>query len=151
MTERGHMMVRKVRTRVLASSDIKFLKKLTGIIKRNHDFRILEEPSSGLVMIKMRESAQNHLFYLGEVLVTECKVMLKDQIGLGIIKGVQKKKARYMAIIDAAYSANVAEIALLDQMLEHEKEHQDQAKAADVATILKTKVDFETLDEEVKA
>ena len=38
-------------------------------------------------MVKVRESAQRTLFYLGEVLITECKVMINGFLGIGMVKG----------------------------------------------------------------
>jgi len=144
-------MRRKQRTEILIDCDIEKLEEMAKIIETKHNIEILEEPNSGLIMVKMRESAQKHLFYLGEVFVTECKVMLDGVIGLGIIKGAHKKRANYLAIIDAAYNAKVRETKDLDLMIKEEKLKIDEKKALICKQILKTKVDFETLDEEVKA
>lgn len=144
-------MVRKERTEVMAHAETAFLKKLVAYVTKNHEVQILEEPNSGLVMMKMRESAQKHLFYLGEVFVTECKVMIGDVIGLGILQGAHKKRAQYMAIVDGAYNAGIEEIVHMDRLLESEKQRQKDYRKKEIAQLLKTKVDFETLDEEVKS
>lgn len=144
-------MVRKERTEILVNSPIAFLKKLANIIESQYELSTIEKPNSGLVMMKMRESAKKHLFYLGEVFVTECKVLLNDVIGLGIIQGSHSKKAHCLAVIDAAYNAHVPETILLDRLLEKASHELKEAKRHQIAHLLKTKVDFETLDEEVKA
>jgi len=112
---------------------------------------MLEEPNSGLVMVKMRESAMKHLFYLGEVFVTECKVMINDVTGLGIIKGSHPKKSYYLAVIDAAYNADLEETKILDEMILEIGECIKENRKKETAQLLKTKVDFVTLDEEVKS
>ena len=145
------MIVRKKRTEIMAKCEAKELKELSRLVEERHNVKVLEKPNSGLVMVKMRESAQKHLFYLGEVLVTECKVTIGDVIGLGIIQGVHLKKAYFMAVVDAAYSADVTEVKKLDKMLYALDEKVKERTAKETARILKTKVDFETLDEEVKA
>lgn len=144
-------MIRKLRTEIMAESNLEFLLKLTEHIKENYPIEILEEPNCGMVMVKMREGAKKHLFYIGEVLVTECKVMVNGVIGLGIINGDNRDKAYHMAIIDAAYNADIDELNIIDDMLHKEKLRLDNYKALKNEQILKTKVDFETLDEEVKA
>lgn len=144
-------MTRKERTEILARSDIKTLKKMASVIEKTYSIEKIEDSNSGLVMVKMRESAQKYLFYLGEVFVTECKVLINGVMGLGIIRGAHLKKAYYMAVIDAAYNAQVKEVIKLNDMLLTAKEKIDEQKSLEVSHILKTKVDFETLDEEVKA
>lgn len=144
-------MTRRQRTELMASCDSDFLKKLASIVEKEHDIQTIEEPNSGMVMLKMRENAKKHLFYLGELFVTECKVMINGQIGLGILQGAHKKKALYMAIVDAAYNAQSSVVTSLNRLLENEKTTIHHRKRQSVETILKTKVDFETLDEEVKA
>src|SRR5699024_1231073 len=74
-------------------------------------------------MLKMRESAQNSLFYLGEVLVTECKVMLENDIGVGVVIGTEMELAKYLAIIDEAFEAEVMEVQSILETVK--KEHQD--------------------------
>ncbi|MBN2221969.1 MAG: phosphonate C-P lyase system protein PhnG [Vallitaleaceae bacterium] len=144
-------MNRKQRTEILCSCDLEELKLMSNLITKEHQVSILEKANSGLVMVKMRESAMNHLFYLGEVFVTECKVMIGKSIGLGIIRGSHPKKAYHMAIIDAAYNGRFSELVEIDEVLVHIKKRQEMEKRRQIASLLKTKVDFITLDEEVKA
>jgi alpha-D-ribose 1-methylphosphonate 5-triphosphate synthase subunit PhnG len=144
-------MTRKERTEILAICGLETLKNLSMVITKTHTVKILEEPSGGLVMIKMRESAMKHLFYLGEVFVTECKVMIDEVIGLGIIQGSHPQKAYHLAIIDAAYNSELEAVNKLDHMIQEIGEHHREKEKKVVANVLKTKVDFITLDEEVKS
>lgn len=145
-------MTRKSRTEILALSDTAVLENMVSKIEEKFKAETLEEPNSGLIMVKMRESAQKYLFYLGEVLVTECKVLINGFIGLGIIRGAHPQKAYCMAVIDAAYNINdISLISKLDEMLSDAEVQINRERALKKAGILKTKVDFETVDEEVKA
>ena len=144
-------MNRKKRTELLSYCSLQVLESLTKKIKKKYIIKTIEEPNTGLVMIKMRESAQKSLFYLGEVFVTECKVMIGDSIGIGIIKGYHPKKVYELAIIDAAYKENLEDVKELTKRLNKIEVKILNDKKKEIAQILKTKVEFETLDEEVKA
>jgi alpha-D-ribose 1-methylphosphonate 5-triphosphate synthase subunit PhnG len=145
------MLKRKMRTEILALMDESKLQEIYTKIDSKYDIEMIEEPSNALVMVKMRESAKKHLFYLGEVYVTECKVMIDGELGLGVIKGEKPNKSKYMAAIDAAYNANLEVLDVIDDMIMNEKKDIDVTKQQRINKILETKVNFETLDEEVKA
>ncbi len=144
-------MKRRHRTEILAQSPTKLLRELSEQVENHHAVKVLEEPNSGLVMVKMRETAMKSKFYLGEVLVTECKVLLGDTLGLGILRGSHKKRAYYLAVIDAAFNAVIEESQELAERIKEEGVRIQTALGRERQQILKTKVDFETLDEEVKA
>jgi alpha-D-ribose 1-methylphosphonate 5-triphosphate synthase subunit PhnG len=144
-------MNRKKRTEILVKSDLSFLKKLSALIIDRYEVKEIETPNNGLVMIKMRDSAKKNLFYLGEILVTECKVMIGKVIGLGILKGDYKEKSYHLAVIDAAYNASLEELSLLDEYIEAIEAELNLESMKNINNILRTKVDFNTLDEEVKA
>ncbi len=144
-------MKRRQRTEVLIKANISVAKKLADEIELNHKIITIEEPNSGLVMVKMRETAQKHLFYLGELLVTEAKVQVNESIGLGIVQGNNDELAYCLAVIDAAYNADLPETAGWAAVLQEAQQSVLQAETEEALRILKTKVDFETVDEEVKA
>lgn len=139
-------MTRRKRTEILikGSKDVS-LKLAQGILSK-YDVKTVEEANNGLVMVKVREKAQKSLFYLGEVLITECKVMLNGNLGIGIVKGHEPELAYHLAIIDAAYNANLPETKKWSTVLLHE-ENRIKKDAEDLQNkILKTKVNFETMD-----
>lgn len=140
------LMKRKERTEILVHCDKSFLKKWSDIFEKQERFEIIEKPSQSLVMVKMRESAQNTLFYLCEVLVSEARVECNGKIGIGIIQGIENKSAYYLAVIDAAYQCEFNEIALFEKELLEEKKKQLIEKHHKVAKVMKTKVNFETMD-----
>ena len=79
-------MIRKERTRILVHCEKEFLRQWAEYFKQQNEFHVIEEPKNALTMIRMRESAQNTLFYLGEVLVSETRVECQGVIGIGIIQ-----------------------------------------------------------------
>jgi len=144
-------MNRRVRTEILVKSNLEFLKKLSNLINQNYEINIIEKPNKGLLMMKLRESAQKQLFYIGELLVSEAKVMINNNLGLGIIQGDNLDKAYHLAVIDAAYNSNIKELDEININIKNEEKKLNKKNQIKVNKILKTKVNFETLDEEVKA
>jgi alpha-D-ribose 1-methylphosphonate 5-triphosphate synthase subunit PhnG len=63
---------------------------------------------SGLVMLPMEETAQGELFYLGEVLVAEAHVRAAGHQGYAACLGRDNAQALAIALIDAAFAANIA-------------------------------------------
>jgi len=107
---------------------------------------VVEEPRGGLVMLKLRETAKNSLFYMGELLVTEAKVQIEGRMGLGIIAGDDPEAARDLAVIDAACNAGVPETGEWEGLLLAEEERIAVREAQESARIARTTVDFESMD-----
>lgn len=70
-------MNRKRRTEILIKGSSEIAKKISAEIEEKYIVKIVEEPNYGLVMVKIREGAKKTLFYIGEVLVTEAKVLIE--------------------------------------------------------------------------
>jgi len=140
-------MQRKRRTRILIDYGKETALKMSEEIEKHYLVEMISDPKEALTMIKMRETAQNSLFYAGEVLVTETKVRIENQVGIGLVKGNQREFSRALAIIDAAFAAKLPEtlnwIPVLDE-LEHAGEMLWQAKQDRLAL---TKVNFETMNQ----
>lgn len=139
-------MNRRQRTETLINSSSNLAAVLADEIKGRYVIDLMEEPNHGLVMVKVRETAKKSLFYLGEVLVTECKVQIAGKMGVGLIKGDEPEKAYDLAVIDAAYAAELVETAAWPAKLNMEHDLLKQAYAAEHAKVMRTKVDFETMD-----
>jgi alpha-D-ribose 1-methylphosphonate 5-triphosphate synthase subunit PhnG len=84
----------------------------------------MENPANtGLVMIKARDSVSLQPFYLGENLVTECSVSIQGHFGMGVIMGDEPERAYQIAVVDAAYNANLQVTeSWLKELEEQEKE-----------------------------
>ncbi|WP_404451252.1 phosphonate C-P lyase system protein PhnG [Virgibacillus necropolis] len=139
-------MKRRRRTEILVQGDTSLAQMFAETITHNYECQEIVAPQYGLTMIKMQESAKNSLFYIGEVLVTEAKVEINQNIGIGIVKGMHEELARYLAIIDAAYKANLQETKEWSTQLIEAEKHFTKKKAKEQAELFKTKVNFETMD-----
>lgn len=138
-------MIRKKRTRILIKGSSEVSKKLAQEILDIYDVKTIEESNNGLVMIKARERAKQSLFYIGEVLITECKVMINRSLGIGLVNGHQPELAYNLAIIDAAYNANLMETNAWTKVLLIEEDRINKESEAFKNKVLKTKVNFNTM------
>lgn len=139
-------MKRKQRTEILIEDNGPLAKDLADVIIHQYGYREIAAPDYGLTMIQMRESAKNSLFYLGEVLVTEAKVEVNQAIGIGIVIGMKDELAKHLAIIDAAYRADLPEVADWEQRLEQAANQIKQQKVKKQNHLLKTRVNFDTME-----
>lgn len=139
-------MKRKRRTEILIRSKNNLAKMLSDEINNKYNVEIIEDPNHGLVMIKKRDTAKKELFYLGEVLVTETKVAINGKIGLGIVIGDNEELSKDLAIIDAAYNSNLQEVGSWENKLINEEKKINAYKNEITKRIMKTKVDFKTMD-----
>lgn len=97
-------------------------------------------------MIKMRERGKGELFYIGEALITEAKVYVDGAMGIGILSGEDSDKALDLAIVDGAYNLNSEECKLFYEILLREEERIKNLENNKKNQILKTKVDFTTME-----
>ena len=139
-------MNRRRRTRILIEGSPLLAQQLASEIERNYAIYVVTEPNHALTMIKMRETAKKTLFYLGEVLVTETKVQIDQSFGIGIVVGNEEELSYQLAAIDAAYEADLAEAQNWTALLEKEEQHIREKRDQLEANLLKTKVNFETMD-----
>ncbi|SER25997.1 alpha-D-ribose 1-methylphosphonate 5-triphosphate synthase subunit PhnG [Gracilibacillus ureilyticus] len=139
-------MNRKRRTEILIQNGGNLAKELAEVIKKKYEYQPISEPEYGLTMIKMRESAKKSLFYIGEVMVTEAKVEINQSIGIGIVIGMEDELAQHLAIIDAAYRANLPETVEWEPVLETTAKQLEEQRAREQRVIFETKVDFETME-----
>ena len=138
-------MRRRRRTEILIKGSSEIAKNMFEEIDKNYEIKTIEEPDSALVMIKMRESSKNSLFYLGEVLVTEAKVQINEAFGIGIVRGNKPEFAYWLAVIDAAYNLELKETGNWEKILVEEETRIKAEEALNDSKILKTKVNFESM------
>lgn len=139
-------MNRRKRTEILIKSRNDLAKKLADDIKDKYEIKEIEAPNHGLVMIKIRETAKKELFYLGEIFVSEAKVYIEGVLGLGIVAGDREDLALNLAIIDGAYKKNLEETIQWEKFLLEEEADIRQREKKIEEGVLKTKVDFTTMD-----
>lgn len=140
-------MNRKRRTEILIKGSNEIAKKLCSEIDKKYTVKIVEEPNYGLVMVKMRESAKKTLFYMGEVLVTEAKILIEGKLGIGIVSGNNIELAYWLGVIDAAYNADLEETKGWEKILNCEEIKIKEEMKKKQAKILMTKVNFENMSD----
>jgi alpha-D-ribose 1-methylphosphonate 5-triphosphate synthase subunit PhnG len=136
-------MNRLRRTRILVDGDPAVSRDLCAEIESTYPVRVVSAPREVLVMNKVRESAQGTLFYLGEALLTECRVALLEATGIGLLLGAQHRRAFEMAVVDAAFSRDVPlpEQERWTALLEREEE-----RLAELASPLRQRLDATRVD-----
>lgn len=138
-------MNRKRRTEILIKGSIEIAKKLSSQIEEKYIVKIIEEPNYGLVMVKVREGAKKTLFYIGEVLVTEAKILIKGKLGIGIVTGNNTQLAYCLGVIDATYNASLEETKAWEEVLKNEEINiKEETKKREAKTLM-TKVNFENM------
>jgi alpha-D-ribose 1-methylphosphonate 5-triphosphate synthase subunit PhnG len=146
-------MNRERRTRILIDGDPALSHELCGQIEEDHPVRLVSAPREVLVMNKVRESAQSSLFYLGEALLTECRVMLREVMGIGLILGSHHRRAFELAVIDAAFSQPTP-LPKQSQWVALLKQEEERIAAREVQLRKRldaTRVDFADMSTEVES
>ena len=98
-------------------------------------------------MVQVRETAQGGLFYLGETLMTSCRVRVGSFVGLGLVLGGDRCRAYELAVVDAACAgeAGTPRAECWDGRLRQELAHIEEREAAEARRVATTKVDFSTM------
>jgi alpha-D-ribose 1-methylphosphonate 5-triphosphate synthase subunit PhnG len=135
-----------LRTKILVEGNPELATAFTERIERGHRVKVERPPAKSLALVKARDSASMALFYAGEILLTECTVTVNDTIGFGAVMGDDPDKAYELAVVDAAFRAELPETAeWIGQMLE-EEESIRRKHLQEQAAVLRSKVDFGTLE-----
>ncbi|WP_413375522.1 phosphonate C-P lyase system protein PhnG [Alkalihalobacillus sp. 1P02AB] len=139
-------MKRRRRTKILIEGEPILAKEMAKEITDKYKWQQVVEPRIGLTMVKVRETAQNSLFYLGEVLMSEAKVEVQGAIGIGLAMGDVQDFAQHLAIIDAAYVLELEETKGWNDKLLLEEKKIERDRAKEQHQLFQTKVNFETMD-----
>lgn len=131
---------------ILAGASKDELVVIADQIKADNNVKILKAPQKTLVMVKVRESVKNSLFYLGEVLATECMVTVDRAKGVSVIAGDDFEKAIAAAIIDGYLNGEGEKENVLRQIYELEKKQQKSREAIN-RQLRKSKVNFNLMGE----
>lgn len=145
------MFTRRLRTELLIESEPSLAHEIAQAIASKHKIIVEQSPKQVLVMNKVRESAKNTLFYLGEAVATEAIVYLDQIRGLGIVLGTKDELALDLAIIDAAYAHPdvCTEMKAFDGLLQEAKQRLDAKRREQQKMYQASKVQFETMAEEL--
>lgn len=140
------MMEKKRLFNIMANAKTDVLKDLAEKISSRHEVIIVKEPSKTLTMVKMREPVKKSLFYIGEVMVSECIVEIKGIKGTAVTMGDDFKKVLAMAIIDCGFNNGFAFMVEIEEKLRLLEAKQLKRKEKENALHLKTMVNFNTMN-----
>ena len=138
-------MKRYERTRALVEGDPALARAIVCEVERDGAqgaVAVLDEPREELVMVQARETAQGSLFFLGEALMTSCRVRVGDAVGLGLVLGSDRCRAYELAVVDAVFSGAAGDAWASLRAELARVEARDQREARRTAA---TKVDFSTM------
>lgn len=141
------MMHRKRWTKILIEYGRDTALEMAAEIQAKYTVDVVSAPQEALTMIKMRETAQNTLFYAGEVLITETKVRVDNQPGNGIVQGHEPELSLALAIIDAAFSSQLQEVTQWLPKMAALEAAGDAEWLIEQNQIAQTKVNFETMNQ----
>lgn len=139
-------MTKRELSAILAKASAEDVAVLAEPIKAKAQIQVQKEPQKTLVMVKVRESIKNSLFYLGEVLATECMVTVNGVKGMSVIAGDQFDKAMNIAVIDGYLNGNANSADILEQIVALGVSQQ-QARQHMNRQIRKSKVNFNVMGE----
>lgn len=93
-------MTKRDITAILAAASQTEAVEIAAAIKVNCEIQMMKPPQKTLVMVKARESVKKSLFYLGEVLASECMVLVDGMKGAAVLAGDDFDKVTAAAVID---------------------------------------------------
>lgn len=148
------MISRRKRTEALIEGDRSLAAKLAQIVEEQVRIEVLSAPRQGLVMCEVRETARCSRFYMGEALMTECRVLAtgpdagQEAEGLGAVLGVDEDLAYSLAVIDAACAlpGTLECRARLEQYIDEAWHGLCEARARQDAQTLASRVVFNEME-----
>lgn len=140
-------MDKKTLFRILSLSGSADVAELGRRITEKYGVITLKKPEKILVMLKVRESAQNSLFYAAEALACECLVSIDGAKGFAACLGDDLDKVYAMAVIDAALNKELPERELILDRLENWARQIQEKNALDAKLAMSTKVNFTVMEE----
>lgn len=145
-------MNRYERTRVLVEGDGALAQEMAAEVEEACEVEVLDTPREELVMVKVRESARNSLFYLGEALMCSCRVRIGDAMGFGYVLGDKRNAAYNLAVVDAAYRSGCPFEGKQrwERLIEKEARRLHERELKNQALVERTRVDFSTMDGDVQ-
>lgn len=134
-------------SKILVEGSCELISQLAKEVEETNSIHIERSPTTGLVMMKTRDTVSKQPFYMGEVLVTECVVEVDGMYGIGVIMGEEPTRALQMAIIDAAFNAKLSTIHTWMPLLEEEEQKIMSRHEKELAMVSSSRVNFDTMED----
>jgi alpha-D-ribose 1-methylphosphonate 5-triphosphate synthase subunit PhnG len=106
---------------------------------------VLVEPRPTLLMMEARDSVEKERFCVGELLVTECQILVANKSYWGRVLGNQPLRAFGMAILEAAEDCTPDSLDPLKESFQIEREFLQNQRARTAKALDSTKVQFDTM------
>jgi alpha-D-ribose 1-methylphosphonate 5-triphosphate synthase subunit PhnG len=111
----------------------------------DEDITISSVPRTGLVMLTVKDSFDTD-FHLGEVLVTDARVMCCGVEGFGMVVGESPRKAIARAVADAVLRSTGCVLKdRLTAMILREQSERNRRLSESAALVAATKVNFDLM------
>jgi alpha-D-ribose 1-methylphosphonate 5-triphosphate synthase subunit PhnG len=109
-------------------------------------------PQAGLGMLKMKDSAFNESFYLGEFPLASCAVTVTTESGVtaegaALVMDDRVERAEQLALCDAVLSAQLPGWQAVNELLLEGCVRRDEINRERKAMLARTKVDFSLLED----
>jgi alpha-D-ribose 1-methylphosphonate 5-triphosphate synthase subunit PhnG len=128
----------------LQQADPKSLSDLCNKVEENAMVTLLQEPTLQTLLLPVADPVSKGSFYAGEILVTSAIVQVEESKGWAMVMDEDPELARSVAVLDAAYAADMerkAIIALVENgKIRHERKTQELASQVEA-----TRVSFDLL------
>ena len=128
------------------------LKEVVDRVSSGWRIRPRAVPQSGLGMLKMKDSALNESYYLGEFPMSSCWLSVSTangQVaeGASLIMDDNLEQSERLAICDAILSAQLPGYEEIDALLLEGMNRRRQIEAERKSILARTRVDFSLLDD----
>lgn len=134
-------------TSVLVKTEKEELKKIAEKIENKYEIKILKPGDNALTMMGVRESVDSLPFYIGEVLISRCIVLVEGRKGYGFIMSDNIETAYYLALIDAVIYFDDELRKEIYETAEKEQKRINLENKREYAVLEKTKVKFKSMEE----
>jgi alpha-D-ribose 1-methylphosphonate 5-triphosphate synthase subunit PhnG len=102
-------------------------------------------PESGMIMLRGRVGGTGDAFNVGEATVTRSALRVARYLGVGYVLGRDRRRAELVALFDALLQDPLRRPALLREVVEPLARAQAEARAARVAEVAGSRVEFFTM------
>jgi alpha-D-ribose 1-methylphosphonate 5-triphosphate synthase subunit PhnG len=115
------------------------------LLKALGSVKVLVEPRPALVMMEARDSVEKERFCVGELLVTECQILVANKNYWGRVLGNQPLRAFGMAVLEAVEDCAPDSLDPLKERFQKEREFLVNQRAQTAKALGATKVQFDTM------
>ena len=135
---------------VLCDCSLEKLVEFVTTLEVDLSIETIMAPKLAMTMVQAEDSIDFQPFYLGEVLITECELLVNSNIGYGYCMGDSPQRAYCIAVIDALLHAENHSVLqkLIHDFIASENKILKIQKMEEYNQILKTKVDFKIMEQD---